>query len=90
MRMLWVGLPFALVCLDAATAASPVEDLLQKNCGDCHSSKIHSSGFSVATLGDVIQGGRVGGIGSSFDSDHVSGLEGNAAHGVSRASRQAR
>ncbi len=50
-------LSLTLLCLNATFAASSVEDLLQKNCGECHSSKIHSSGFSVATLVDVIQGG---------------------------------
>ena len=50
-------LPLTLLCLNATFAASSVEDLLQKNCGECHSSKIHTSGFSVASLDDVIQGG---------------------------------
>ncbi len=52
-RSLWVS----LFCAGSMLAASPVEDLLQKNCGECHSSKIHSSGFSVASLDTVIQGG---------------------------------
>src|SRR5262249_47231224 len=41
-----------------AWAASPVEDLLQKNCAACHSDKLRTSGFSVASLDAVIQGGN--------------------------------
>jgi Protein of unknown function (DUF1553)/Protein of unknown function (DUF1549)/Planctomycete cytochrome C len=40
-----------------AWAASPVEDLLKKNCADCHSERVHTSGFSVASLDSVIKGG---------------------------------
>src|SRR5439155_14477082 len=39
-------------------AASPVEELLQKNCAECHSEKVRTSGFSVASLDAVLQGGN--------------------------------
>src|SRR5712692_1341260 len=41
-----------------AWAASPVQDLLLKNCAACHSDKLRTSGFSVASLDSVIQGGN--------------------------------
>src|SRR5579859_4282316 len=40
-----------------AQAASPIEDLLQKNCAACHSDKLATSGFSVSSLDSVIRGG---------------------------------
>src|SRR5437867_9089492 len=54
---------FSLLCLAfvlllPARAASPVEDLLRKNCASCHSDKVRTSGFSVASLDAVIQGGN--------------------------------
>lgn len=39
------------------SGAAPVEAIFQKNCADCHSEKIHTSGFSVASLDSVIAGG---------------------------------
>ena len=48
----------AFLLLLPAWAASPVEDLLQKNCAACHSDKLRTSGFSVASLDLVIQGGN--------------------------------
>jgi len=48
----------AFVLLLPARAASPVEDLLRKNCASCHSDKVRTSGFSVASLDAVIQGGN--------------------------------
>src|SRR5437870_7565196 len=39
-------------------AASPVEELLRKNCVDCHSEKVRTSGFSVASIDAVMQGGN--------------------------------
>lgn len=55
----------ALACLSivgaaAAAPASPedaVREILSKNCVQCHSEKLHTSGFSVASLEAVIQGG---------------------------------
>src|SRR5713101_6566040 len=41
-----------------AWAFSPVEELLLKNCASCHSDKLRTSGFSVASLDSVIQGGN--------------------------------
>jgi hypothetical protein len=35
----------------------PVAELLRKNCVECHSDKIHTSGFSVETLDAVVRGG---------------------------------
>src|SRR5258708_1868394 len=56
-------LPGILACIASflplpAWAASTVEDLLQKNCAACHSGKLRTSGFSVASLDSVIQGGN--------------------------------
>src|ERR1700681_2205689 len=36
---------------------TPILELFQKNCAECHSITIHSSGFSVASLDTVIRGG---------------------------------
>src|SRR5437879_61117 len=49
-------LPMLLLALPLC-GRTPLLELLQKNCGDCHSTKIHSSGFSVASLESVIRGG---------------------------------
>ena len=48
---------FGLMLPLALHAQSPVEALLKTNCADCHSDKVHSSGFSVASLDAVIKGG---------------------------------
>src|SRR5260370_34166743 len=40
-----------------AQAASPIEDVLQRNCAPCHSDKLATSGFSVSSLDSVIRGG---------------------------------
>jgi len=50
----------AIACLGGglAFAASPVEEIFAKNCSECHSAKLHTSGFSVASLETVIQGGN--------------------------------
>ena len=42
-------------------AAPNVLELFQKNCATCHSSEVHSSGFSVASLDSVIKGGSKNG-----------------------------
>jgi len=41
----------------SAFGESPVAELLRKNCVECHSDKIHTSGFSVETLDAVVRGG---------------------------------
>ena len=46
-----------LSLLGQAIAALP-PDVFTKNCADCHSEKLHTSGFSVASLETVIQGGN--------------------------------
>ena len=40
-----------------AYAEPPIEQFFASNCGDCHSAKVHTSGFSVATLETVKLGG---------------------------------
>ena len=41
----------------SALAGAPVQDVLTRHCATCHSAKEHTSGFSVASLDSVIQGG---------------------------------
>ncbi len=51
---------FAGLVLAGAASAAPVApalDILTKNCAECHSAKLHTSGFSVNSLETVIQGG---------------------------------
>src|SRR6059058_3716761 len=48
----------AFVLLHPAWAASPIENLLRKNCAACHSGKLAISGFSVDSLEAVMQGGK--------------------------------
>ena len=51
----------ALTCIFSfggeAAAPAPLE-VFTKNCAECHSEKLHTSGFSVASLESVIQGGN--------------------------------
>src|SRR5439155_10130665 len=47
----------AVTVLPPAWAASPVEELLRRNCAECHSEKLRTSGFSVASVGSVMEGG---------------------------------
>src|SRR5437660_1030484 len=55
-RRAYCVLPMLLLALPLCGGA-PILELFQKNCADCHSTKIHSSGFSVASLDSVIGGG---------------------------------
>ena len=48
---------FPALLLASQLCGAPILELFQKNCGECHSAKIHSSGFSVASLVAVIRGG---------------------------------
>ena len=45
----------AFVC---QAVAVPPPDVLTKNCAECHSEKLHTSGFSVGSLEAVVQGGN--------------------------------
>lgn len=45
----------AFVC---QAVAVPPPDVFTKNCAECHSEKLHTSGFSVGSLETVIQGGN--------------------------------
>jgi len=63
---LWAYTRFAaLTCISLAGAAASVPplEIFQKNCVQCHSEKLHTSGFSVASLESVIQGGNKHGRG---------------------------
>src|SRR5438105_3948854 len=51
------SLQLALFFASCAFGDSPVGELLKKNCDACHSAKIHTSGFSIDTLEDVVRGG---------------------------------
>jgi hypothetical protein len=59
---LWTALASILLMGGSATAApaptQPVLDVLARNCAECHSAKLHTSGFSIASLETVIQGGN--------------------------------
>jgi hypothetical protein len=51
----------ALVCLwqpGAMSAPLPVQQIFTKNCAECHAEKLRASGFSVASLESVIEGGK--------------------------------
>lgn len=39
-------------------AAPSAEDLLKSNCAECHSAKLHTSGFSVESIDSIIAGGN--------------------------------
>src|SRR5215467_8406240 len=55
-RFLLVAIPIsAFAASDFDTAIRPI---LNENCGECHSAKAHTSGFSVATLDSVLSGGN--------------------------------
>ena len=69
MNRVWVGFgaPVLLavagaVCASAAegqsTFAASIGPLLKTNCGECHSAKSKTSGFSVETMDSVIAGGN--------------------------------
>ena len=47
-----------IATLRAAEIPKPVADILSSQCGDCHSEKTKTSGFSVATAASVKQGGN--------------------------------
>ncbi len=53
-------LPFALVCSVAAMAAdfASIQPLLEAECSGCHSAKVETSGFSIASEESVIRGGK--------------------------------
>jgi mono/diheme cytochrome c family protein len=59
-RKLFGGMVLSIATVSAVPlfAASPVEEIFAKRCEECHSAKTHTSGFSVATLDSVIQGGN--------------------------------
>src|SRR5436305_10345005 len=42
----------------ASSGAEPVAELFEKNCAECHSEKVKTSGFSVGSLDAVIKGGN--------------------------------
>jgi mono/diheme cytochrome c family protein len=51
----------ALACLwqtGAVSAPLPVQQIFTNNCAECHSEKLSTSGFSVASLESVIEGGK--------------------------------
>src|SRR5689334_19876555 len=54
---LWLWLAVPLLAWSAPEFDRDVRPILSANCDQCHSAKVHSSGFSIATRDSVLAGG---------------------------------